>query len=435
MSIFYSEIFDGIFFLEWGPQEVARILGYEENEKLPITIFAPTSDITQLKDKASFLKNSSKFSKCFVDNDNSLNEWMYGKRSPSKCAISIEDYEKWCHDQSSKWFLAIEKGLIKVKDWNDAKNGVDKIFPFERITRDSVEHLKNLPKELTTHINMILNLPSTATNERQNIRSEIINLAIGVKNNRDNLFLKKYSSLNLGVYVDIVQDQRANVLYFIDNISDNAQLRYLLFWWWNQLYMKAIAQKYHASYITFNSSLDNVLLFKNDNDSELFLSKEILLSLGLLPKNVSNMKLNLQKFSFFDKKEAIMINGSIIEDVMELTPSTFLQLKNNAKRIFLKDKHIKGGRIYDISLMISDVLDTSQTYRERFKSASIKLFVVGFASIFMILFDLEIIEKIGTFKNLWIVLILLLSIPWSEINDMLKLKKSKLSATITLYEE
>ncbi|NLC65757.1 MAG: hypothetical protein GX752_02295 [Clostridium sp.] len=130
-----------------------------------------------------------------------------------------------------------------------------------------------------------------------------------------------------------------------------------------------------------------------------------------------------------------MINGSIIEDVMELTPSTFLQLKNNAKRIFLKDEHIKGGRIYDISLMISDVLDTSQTYRERFKSASIKLFVVGFASIFMILFDLEIIEKIGSFKNLWIVLILLLSIPWSEINDMLKLKKSKLSATITLYEE
>ncbi|NLC65758.1 MAG: hypothetical protein GX752_02300 [Clostridium sp.] len=264
LSIFYSEIFDGIFFLEWGPQEVARILGYEENEKLPITIFAPTSDITQLKDKASFLKNSSKFSKCFVDNDNSLNEWMYGKRSPSKCAISIEDYEKWYHDQSSKWFLAIEKGLIKVKDWNDAKNGVDKIFPFERITRDSVEHLNNLPKELTTHINMILNLPSTSTNERQNIRSEIINLAIGVKNNRDNLFLKKYSSLNLGVYVDIVQDERANVLYFIDNISDNAQLRYLLFWWWNQLYMKAIAQKYHASYITFNSSLDNVLLFKND---------------------------------------------------------------------------------------------------------------------------------------------------------------------------
>ena len=112
-----------------------------------------------------------------------------------------------------------------------------------------------------------------------------------------------------------------------------------------------------------------------------------------------------------------------------------MQVKKNAQRLFDKNNSIDGARIYDVCLMISDIIDTSQTYRDRIRHAGYKFLIVGIPSIFMILYDIEIIQNEGSQRTLWIVLILLLSIPWSEINEIFKLKKSKLSASITLYEE
>ena len=95
LTFFYSEIFDGIFFLEWGPDEVAKTLGYSMNEKLPIKIYGPTDQWDDLKAFADGLKNSSKLAKCNLSPENSLNKRMYGERTTISGAIDNIEYEEW----------------------------------------------------------------------------------------------------------------------------------------------------------------------------------------------------------------------------------------------------------------------------------------------------------------------------------------------------
>ena len=432
LTLFYSEIFDGIFFLEWGPEEFARILGFEISEQLPITIFAPTNDINKLKLEAEKLKNSSKFAMCFEDNNNNLNEWLYGKRTNNPDAMLSEEYEEWYAIKSAKWLEAMNKNIVKIQDWNEDVVGVKKYFPFEETVEETIRGLKEeLPEEVTTIINRVLNMPiENFNNIENNGQIEVVN---------------EINKKKIEITVAQIEDRRAKVLYFIDEMKVSAVNKHIVFWWWNQQYMKTIANKYSASYIMFHSDLDIEKIRdmsdndkddhngnKSDNKDEIH---ETLLKIGLIPKKVPNGRIVLQNFNISTDKKCLKINGSLLEEVMELTTSTFMQVKKNTERLFSKNSNIDGARIYDVSLMISDILDTSQTYRDRLRNAAIKFLLVGIPSIIMILYDIEIIENSGTQRNIWIILILLLAIPWSEINEILKLKKSKLSASLTLYED
>ena len=120
---------------------------------------------------------------------------------------------------------------------------------------------------------------------------------------------------------------------------------------------------------------------------------------------------------------------------MDLTPSSFLQLQKNIKRAFPHNSKINGSKIYDISLIISDVLNVSQTYRDRLRGAFKKLMFVIVSSSILLLYDAQVLKKQGLYLYIWLVILLIVSIPWSELHDMIKLRKSNLSASITLYEE
>lgn len=427
LTFFYSEIFDGIFFLEWGPDEVAKTLGYSINDKLPIKIYGPTDQFYDLKAFADGLKNSSKLAKCYVNPENSLNKWMYGERTIINGAIDNIEYEEWYEEKSIKWIEAIKEGRIELLSWSTDLANVKKDFAFKEMMEESVSKLDNLPIQISTLINMILNLPD----DKRTSNVECIGFAKNIKAGVEDEFFNKCNQKEIAITGDQIEDKRAKVLYFIDHVSEDSATKYLVYWWWNQQYMKTIANKYYASYVIFNSDEWNKLPANTEYDLE-----DIAIKLGLKHKKVSKWKILLQNFNISIKnRNSLVISGNILEDIMDLTPSSFLQLQKNIKRAFPHNSKINGSKIYDISLIISDVLNVSQTYRDRLRGAFKKLMFVTVSSSILLLYDAQVLKKQGLYLYIWLVILLIVSIPWSELHDMIKLRKSNLSASITLYEE
>lgn len=417
LNFFYAEIFDGIFLLDWGPDEMAQILGLPENAPLPITIFSPETEIEKLKKQIEKKKISSKFAFCGHDEENSFNKWLFGEVEVRNNRKDEKEFEAWHEEKRDNWLEAIEEGRVNLVDWT-----LEKEFDLDTVVKDNIKKMKTLPPNIVKTINDVLNMSDEKTNDHT---LKTNNYAPKNKN-------------NITIHRKKIVDARAAVLAYIDELKVDSQIKFLVFWWWNNLYMKAIANKYNASYITFYPNVDLEKFMKNNkNDPDLEKDmKKLFLRLELQAPKVSRFRLIKQNLSSSQAvNKTLLINGRILEDVMQLTSPIFSQVKVNIDSLFKEEKGLSGAKIYDISYMISSFLNRSNTYRSNLRSARLKIILIGIPSIFVLFYESGFLLTHSIFKLIWIVSIVSLAIPWKEITEMMRLRKSNLSATITEVEE
>lgn len=413
LTFFYAEIFDGIFLLDWGPDEIANILGLPANAALPITIYSPETEIDKLKKQIEGKKVSSKFAFCGHDEKSSLNNWLFGEvEVESDYRKDEKEFETWYEEKSAQWLEAIENGRVTLVDWT-----MEKEFDLDTVVKEHIKKMKKLPPDIVETINEVLNMSDVSD-------SQDLDMNNVAPRNRN----------NIRIHRNKIVDNRAAVLAYIDNLETHDQTKFLVFWWWNNLYTKAIANKYDASYITFYPNVNLEKFMKNHNHDPHFEKnmKELFSTLELEAPKLSrfkNLKQNLNNSPKGNKM--LLINGRILKDVMQLTSHSFSQVKINIDSLFKEEKELSGAKIYDISYIISSFLDRSNTYRASLRSAKIKFMVIGIPSIFVIFYESGFLLTHSIFKIIWIVSIVTLAIPWKELNDMMRLRKSNLSATIT----
>lgn len=417
LTFFYAEIFDGIFLLDWGPDGIAEILGLPENSPLPITIFSPETEIERLKKQIETKKVSSKFAFCGHDEESSINRWLFGEVEVGNYRKDEKEFEAWYEEKRDKWLEAIEDGRVKLVDWH-----MEREFDLDMVVKDNIKKMKTLPSNIVKTINDVLNISDDMPN------NHVLKTDNYAPKNKNNITIHRKK----------IVDTRAAVLEYIDELKVDHQIKFLVFWWWNNLYTKAIANKYNASYITFYPNVDLEKFMKNnENDPDFEKNmKEIFLRLELQAPKISRFKLLKQNLSFSPAvNKTLLINGRILEDVMRLTSHSFSQMKINVDYLFKEEKGLSGAKIYDISYIISGFLDRSNTYRSNLRSARLKFMVIGIPSIFVLFYESGFLLTHSIFKVIWIVSIVSLAIPWKEVNEMMRLRKSNLSATITEVEE
>lgn len=432
LTFFYSEVFDGIFLLEWGPDEVAKFLGYSGADNMPITIIGPTNKVEELKEKASNLKNSTRHCQCGKNEESRLDQWMYGERSIDPDSMDHATYERWYEEKSAKWFQAIEDGKVNLVNWSTDLEQVEATFDLKKPITESLKKMGKLPLEITRLMNMVLNIPT----DRITNKEESIAFAERINQHLEKDFYEECNTHELFINVEKIEDKRASVLYFIDELNVDLTTKHLVYWWWNKQYMLTIANKYHASYLSFHAEF-NITDIENIQWASHYDVDEVATKLGLKYKEISNWDLQSQNLSAMlntTSRKNLLIGGNILDDIMDLTPDTFLQLKNNMERPHIKSNQVTASKIYDISLMISETIDIATTYRNRLKNAIGKLMFIIVSSTIISLFDSEILEKKGIHFYLWGITILLVTLPWAEINEMLALRKCRLSASIKLYD-
>ncbi len=432
ITLFYSEVFDGIFLMEWGPDEVAKFLGYSGADEMPITIIGPTNDDEEIERNAANLKNSTRHCKCGRNEESNLDQWMYGERSIDSDSMDNAKYEVWYKEKSNAWLRAIRGGKVNLVNWSSDIDHVEASFDLKEPITESIKKIGKLPLEITRLMNMVLNIPT----ERITNKEECVLFAERINHNLEKDFYDKCNRQEILINEQEIEDKRASVLYFIDQLNEELITKHLVYWWWNKQYMIAIANKYHASYLSFHAEFNFTELGNMESYSN-YNVEEVSTKLGLKYKEISNWDLQLQNLSAMFNSTArkdLLISGNILDDIMELTPDTFLQLKNNMERPHLKTNKISAAKIYDISLMISNTIDIATTYRNRLKNAARKLIFIIVTSTIISLFDFEILEKKGVHFYLWGITLLLVTLPWDEINEMLSLRKCRLSASIRVYD-
>lgn len=418
LTFFYAEIFDGIFLLDWGPDEIAKILGLPENSPLPITIYSPETEIEKLKKQIETKKISSKFAFCGHDEGNSINQWLFGEVKSENDRKDEKVYEEWYEEKSYDWFKAIEDGRVELVDWT-----MEREFDLDIVVKDNIKKMKKLPSNIVgtnivNAINEVLNMSDEKTNTHP-VKSKNY-----VPRNKN----------NISIHMNNIVDNRAVVLGYIDKLDVDNQIKFLVFWWWNNLYMKAIANKYNVSYITFYPNVDLEKFIKNNrNDPDFKKTMDSIFSkLELKAPKTSRFKILKQNLNISPAgNKTLLINGEILKDVMKLTSSSFSQLKINIGMLSIEKEGLNGAKIYDISYIISSFLDRSNTYRSYLRSARWKLLIIVIPSIFVILYENEFLFTHFIFKVIWIISIASLALPWNEISEMMRLRKSNLSATIT----
>lgn len=413
LTFFYAEVFDGIFLLDWGPDEIAEILGLPEKSPIPITIYSPETEIAKLKKIIETKKISSKFAYCGHDERNSINNWLFGEVDLGENRKSDAEFESWYQVKRNKWLEAIESERVELIDWT-----MEKEFDLDSVVKESIQKMNKLPSNIVKVIDGVLNVSGLESNNQP------VNKYNYAPKNKN----------NIKIHRNKLEDRRAIVLDFIDRLKVDNQLKFLVFWWWNNLYMKAIANKYDASYISFYPNVELETFMKNNKNDPAFekTMKDIFETLELQAPKLSRFRQFMQNINISQpKNKTLVINGSILEDVMQLTSSSFGQVKINIESIFKEETGLSGAKIYDISYIISSFLDRSTTYRSDLRSARFKLMVIGIPSIFVIFYESGYLLTHSVFKVIWILSVVSLALPWKELNDITRLRKSNLSATIT----
>lgn len=445
----YADLFDGILFLILGPTLISELLGFSTNHKvypdisskellsqmnsrniysrLPITVIGPAKDLEQdknldqLKDRVynhleastkQALKSLTKSESDFIYN------WMVADyRNP----VDINNIDEFIRCLKDEWFNAILDGRIVYKNWDREDVCFNNVFcPIFK---------KNMDYELDL---LRANLKQYPLNSQERIESiRLINVIsqFGEEDDLSEYIGKEVlsKSVETSLRTNAVSEpntKRKDILNYIDkcSVSDNA--KYLVFSWWNNIYIKTIADKYRTPFLKFSSfNVDDIQERFNKNDLLAFRIQSSKISSN---KNKNNRKVNTIR--------SVQIPGILIETMMNISTPLYSQIRQNVHRVLNKEKNgLSNEKIFDISLLANDYLSEYKTKKQRWKEAFTPLFNTLVLGVMLFLFESGLLNnrtRIGFI--IWIIILAISSIPFDKIKTIVNIRRKEISATLVI---
>lgn len=399
LTLFYANIFDGILFLQFTPQELAEQLGCLPSEPLPFTVYGPSTQVAPLYEAVQALgANSCRLAYGLQVQDL---DWLYPSHQPANNPAP-QDFESWYQARVALWLQAIETGRLSLKSWRQAH------FPMQQVLQKAVQSIQSLPE--STH-HLILTLCLAQEVQDDNSICQAHQALQG--SSKIQLALSK-----LRIPQDVIA-KRLRALQLIHRLGTTPQEKLVVFTWWNAAYTRTIARLYQADYINFGS-------FLTDNERR---DQEMMTPLGLSPKRHHVLTRYFRPL----ESSSLVITGSILSDMTKLSAFNYAQLRINAREFFqAQTRPLNPNSMRDLALMVGDSLPEFQSFNRKRLIVYSKFLLIAILATLSVLYELNVLEN-GSW--LGIATICLLAVPWDELQDLLAIHQTQSASQLTFMED
>lgn len=382
--LFQANVFDGLFFLSTGPDQIREALGIPSYQSLPIEILVQTTDLNTLRDTITKNATSAQFA---MGLSRSEFEFLYDR--PNHVTYSNEsDFEEWLQAAQEPWIEAIRSEEVKIKNFNL----VGRSFPFRQVLLDFFTYQPQIDPQI---IPLMIKMYSQSPLVYRRDQAEMTELKESVGNTLEDLRTCIQSN-------DALIERRWEIVTYLAQSPFDPQEKKLLFIHWNTMYLRALSSQHGINFLSFD--------FNND---------------PAYSRNLSKIGLTVnRKMSKLEKKTVLKVQGSIIEAMLKLGPSTYYELQAT---IHENQELTMNDRLTNLALTLENTGAEYVDYR-KIRGKILRSFILFLPpSLILSLSEIGVLPIKGAFQWVWMLSVFFLGLPFNEMASLFKLEQSKIS--------